>query len=122
MIVGAIVAALGFGLSMGALMKSLHAFRDLVDFQFESNRDAWVAAGRPTGGVLTRPNLSFWQSDIAAVGCFQSWLMQAPEWVVPGTKAEQLRSRMARFFLVSLGGLVLVAAGLLWFAREVHAA
>jgi hypothetical protein len=76
--------------------------RRLVDFQFEHYRDTWVRDGRPTGGKITRGQLSFFGSDLSRAVCGIRWLFRRPEWLPSDSDGERYRHRMVCWFIISM--------------------
>lgn len=124
MIIATFVLMFGGLLSFVACFAaSSQAGRRLVDFQFQNHHDTWVHDGRPAGGKLTRSELSFFGSGLAAILAFQSWAMRRPEWLPSDSDGEQFRVAMIRWGFYSLIGLaVAVAAGFLFFRGLIRAA
>jgi hypothetical protein len=112
-IVGIVLMLFGTGSFIVAFGVSLAAFRSLVDFQFEKHHETWVRDGRPVGGRVTRPELSFLSSDLAATLCFQRWVMRRPDWLEPASAGEAFRTRAARWFGASI---ICLAVGMIGIA------
>jgi len=115
-----LVGLIGF---IGCCAASSQAARRLVDFQFRHHREDWLRDGRPVGGSVTRPELSFFGSDFATILALPNWAVRRPDWLPIGSEGERDRIAMVRWGLYSLIGFaVAVAGGFVFFRELIHAA
>lgn len=99
--------------SMGLFIS---AYRNLSDYQFKNHHDNWVSDGRPKGGEITRSEITFIKSEIAANFCILSWLFKRPAWLAEGSDGELYRFKMIRWSIVSLIAFLAAGSGVIFFA------
>jgi len=106
------VSIISYLISMGIFIS---AYRKLADYQYQNYHVNWVNDGRPRGGKITRNEITFISSDIAANFCILSWLFKRPVWVVKGSEGSLFRARMIRWAFISLIAFLAVGSGFFWF-------
>ena len=100
--------------SMGLFISS---YRNLADYQFKHHHANWVEDGRPRGGKITRSEITFFTSDLASNFCILSWIFKMPTWLEKGSEGELYRSKMVRWFLVSLFAFFITGASFAFFVN-----
>lgn len=100
----------------------ISAFRKLTDYQFKNHHDSWVNDGRPTGGKITRGEITFITSDIAAYFCVLSRLFSRPAWLAEGSDGDLYRNKMIRWALISLITFLAAGSGLFMFFSVISTA
>jgi hypothetical protein len=104
--------AFGF-MAIGAIVEIM-SFRQVVEIEFSSFHDSWLADGKPVGGLKSRKAASFWRSGFSTQNVLNTWLFVTPAWAKqsPDAMRHIARGRVgaAMMFLGIITLMVVIAA------------
>jgi len=115
-IVGFCLMFVGLGVAFWCSALANRYWRAVVDYEFEHHQAEWISDGRPTGGRITRPQLSFWASDVAATLAAGRWIFSPPNWLSEAGPAARARRGSIRWGFGALVGMfTAILGGYLFF-------
>jgi len=102
--------------SLGLLFCSFAMFDRLVRAEYETNRGAWEADGRPRGFLWRAPECTWLRSDFARVRLSLVWLFSTPTWAAESVTYRSWLSRLRICVLawntLILGAVAVIVSGL----------
>jgi hypothetical protein len=82
-----------FVVGMSLLLYSFRMFDRIVRAEYEVNRAAWEADGKPRGFFWSAPECTFFRSDWARNRLSFVWLFKTPAWAVDSVDCQTWLTR-----------------------------
>lgn len=106
----AIVLSVVLIIGVAALLYAFAMFDRLVQAEYEYDREAWVADGRPRGFLWRAPECTWFRSGWAITRLSFVWLFKTPEWAAQSVMCrgwlKRLRLSVLAWNIIIVGLLI----------------